>query len=637
MFRKTTTLAVLAAILGSFLTATAGADITTGLLGYWPLDGDAADASGNELHGTINGSVMPAPDRLDYPGSALSFPGDAAAHVDVGNPPELQLTGALTLAAWVSLNSGNQNNGRIIAKRGGGGSRSWNINIEANVGGVSNPATFQIAVNPNDSVIINDTKSLPTDEWAHVVGVYRPGEAVELYVNAELRVSETQGIPNAQFSDNGLPVLIGARNACGGCGWDGLIDEARIYDRALSAGDVRELHEFVPSPRFQAWGPEPADGVSDVILPLLTWKAGVTALLHEVYFGTDPNLGAENLVQSRSPAMLYFHAPGLTPGTTYYWRVDEVEADMTTVHTGEVWSFTAMPYMAYLPNPADGATDVSPDPNVTLSWQAGRESLEHHLYSGASFDDVNDGAPTADMGRQTGTSFVLADPLGPLNTYYWRVDEIGLDGTVRTGDVWSFTTFNVVDDFESYTNEVGQRVFEVWVDGIGFTQPEPGNPGNGTGAAVGHDIWNPESPHFEGTIMETGIIHGGAQSMPVYYDNTGQPYHSEAERIWSTPQNWTATGATALTLYVRGLSANTAERLYVVLQDSAGGTAVVPYADPAAATSNKWLQWKIQLSDLPEVNAAAIRKLIVGAGNRETPFAGGTGLLYVDNVRLTRD
>jgi len=81
----------------------------------------------------------------------------------------------------------------------------------------------------------------------------------------------------------------------------------------------------------------------------------------------------------------------------------------------------------------------------------------------------------------------------------------------ETGYIWKFTVpdYLTVDDFESYTNELGSRVFEKWIDGIGFTQPEPGNEGNGTGAAVGHDVWSPDSPHFEGTIMETANVYDG--------------------------------------------------------------------------------------------------------------------------------
>ena len=76
MYTKRISLVMFSLVLGVFLGAVAPADITTGLVGYWPLDGDAQDASGNDLHGTIS-KVTPAPDRLSYADSAMSFTGAA--------------------------------------------------------------------------------------------------------------------------------------------------------------------------------------------------------------------------------------------------------------------------------------------------------------------------------------------------------------------------------------------------------------------------------------------------------------------------------------------------------------------------------------------------------------------------------
>jgi len=247
-----------------------------------------------------------------------------------------------------------------------------------------------------------------------------------------------------------------------------------------------------------------------------------------------------------------------------------------------------------------------------------------------------DGAADADRGRLEEPSFVLPETLQPLTTYYWRVDEIDIAGNVVSGQIWSFTTYRTIDDFESYTNEVGERAFEVWVDGVGFSLPEPGSPGNGTNAAVGHDVWDPDSPHFNGPIMETAVVHGGAQSMPVSYDNTTAPNYSEIERTWPMAQNWLANGADTLVMYIRGMPMNGADQLYVVLQDNLGGTATVVYEDPAAVMSTKWLRWTIVLTDLDGLNAGAITKMIVGLGNRSAPAPGGAGTLFFDDIRITR-
>ena len=164
------------------------------LVGYWPLDGDAADLSGYDNHGTIVGNVAPTVDRFGNLAGAMLFGGDGGDRIDVGDPPEFNLTGAMTLAGWVYLDSTSPvhggRNARVISKMDGGGRRSWSMNIEMNVGGVPFPGTFQISSNGNDVISLNDTEPLPLDQWLHMAAVYRPGQAMELYLNGQLKVSK---------------------------------------------------------------------------------------------------------------------------------------------------------------------------------------------------------------------------------------------------------------------------------------------------------------------------------------------------------------------------------------------------------------------------------------------------------------
>jgi hypothetical protein len=598
------------------LAAAAPADITSGLVGYWPLDGDAQDASGNDLHGTIS-KVTPAADRMGYADSAMSFTGAADCSIRVEDSPKLQITGEMTLSAWVLLNGTNTNNSRILAKSGGGGARSWSLNIEATSGGVKFPATFQVAVSGSTNVSAVDTKPLTTDEWVHMAGVYRPGEVMEVYVNGELHVARTDAVPGSQHSNNSLPVMIGARNACTNCGWNGLIDEARVYGRALSATEINELVNFHPSPRVKAWSPSPADGAEDVATPLLGWKAGVTAVLHNIYVGQDPNLTEANLSGAKSPLLMHWYAPGLEPGKTYYWRVDEIEADGQTIHTGDVWSFMALPLNAYHPEPADGANTASLTP--TLTWRAGKSAVQHHVYFGDSADAVSQGATGADKGAIKETTFA-AGALESATKYYWRVDEIGLDGTVQAGPVWSFATILSVENFESYTDVEGGLIYETWIDGF-------------TNGLSGSTVGNINAPFAEQTV-----VHGGKQSMPMDYNNVNAPFYSEAERSWSTPQDWTANAIDTLVLYVRGRSNNSAEKLYVVLEDSSGRKGTVTYPDAAVFTATSWVEWKIALGDFGTagVNLARIKKVYLGVGDRANPVKGGAGRIYIDDICLTR-
>ena len=77
---------------------------------------------------------------------------------------------------------------------------------------------------------------------------------------------------------------------------------------------------------------------------------------------------------------------GLVAGTTYYWRIDEVEAD-GTINRGDVWSFTVPSLKAYNHNLPDGAKLI--ETNTGLSWTPGSGAKLHTVFFGESYDEVN--------------------------------------------------------------------------------------------------------------------------------------------------------------------------------------------------------------------------------------------------------
>ncbi|MFC1605018.1 hypothetical protein ACFL5F_08335, partial [Planctomycetota bacterium] len=132
----------------------------------------------------------------------------------------------------------------------------------------------------------------------------------------------------------------------------------------------------------------------------------------------------------------YAYPDGLVPGTTYYWRIDEVESDGVTKHKGDVWSFFISPKKAYDPSPTDGAGLIETD--VTLSFSPGFGVKLHHMYFGENFADVEAGTPDTYKGPLAVTSFIPGT-LEFNKNYYWRIDEF--DGVnTHKGDVWSFKT-----------------------------------------------------------------------------------------------------------------------------------------------------------------------------------------------------
>jgi hypothetical protein len=229
--------------------------------------------------------------------------------------------------------------------------------------------------------------------------------------------------------------------------------------------------------------------------------------------------------------------------------------------------FFAVPVYASQPQPASGKAGAGV--NTVLNWRPGREAATHKVYFSDDRQAVASGTALVDAIPEHSYDLSALN-LGLGKVYHWKVDEVNEAKTpsVWQGDIWSFSTpeFLVVDDFEAYTNDSPTRVFQTWVDGIGFSKDDnfpDGNAGNGTGAIVGYD---PSA----GDIMEKTIIHGGKQAVPIEYNNKDQPYRSEVERTWETPQNWAAHGANTLQLFFRGNPMGFEEKAGVITMSAAG-------------------------------------------------------------------
>ncbi len=188
-----------------------------------------SDSSGNNLTGTIVGATWTTAGKYGY---ALSFNG-SSSYVDLGNPAALQLTSSMTLEAWVNAAANPADDGEIVAKSSGVG---WQLKSTPDTG----PVTFGVKVSGNSSASTQRysalTRSLNT--WYHVAGVYNASTgALDIYVNGILNDGTLTGtIPASQFNQT-VNANIGRRT--GGFYFNGIIDEVRIYNRALSQTEIQ--------------------------------------------------------------------------------------------------------------------------------------------------------------------------------------------------------------------------------------------------------------------------------------------------------------------------------------------------------------------------------------------------------------
>ncbi len=293
------------------------------------------------------------------------------------------------------------------------------------------------------------------------------------------------------------------------------------------------------------------------------------------------------------------------------------------------------PLLAWNPKPNPGSMQYIRDA-MPLSWSPGEAASEHDVYFGTDEDAVAD-ADTSDTtgiyrGRQGAVSYTPAEGVewggGP---YYWRIDEYNTDATISKSSVWSFTVadFIGIDDFEDY-NTGENQIWYAWKDGLGYGTPgtEPYYAGNGTGSAVGDETTS--------SYTEETIIHGGGKSMPLFYDNNqqGKLRYSEVEKTLSSRRDWTEEGVGVLSLWFYGDASNAVESLYVALN----GSAVVVHDNPNAVLIDEWTEWTIDLQAFADqgVNLANVNTIAIGLGNKKNPVAGGSGTIYIDDIRLYR-
>ncbi len=278
--------------------------------------------------------------------------------------------------------------------------------------------------------------------------------------------------------------------------------------------------------------------------------------------------------------------------------------------------FFAIPTSARAPQPADQGTSDSVD--VQLSWRPGRESVSHDVLLSVDREAVVNGSALVETVSEPG---YLAEALDYDTTYYWQTIEVNEAQTPSAypSAIWSFTTaaFGSVDDFESYRGEEGLEVFMTWWDGFG------GDASLG-GSTTGH---------IDGPFVETGIVSGGSQSMPVFYDNDGgfididgkasSPNFSEVLREFDSPQDWTAGGITSLSIRFHGAPDNTGQ-LYCKI----GSTKLLYDGDAAGIGLEEWQSWTVDLSTVGG-NLTSVRELAIGIEG------GGSGVFYIDDIRLT--
>jgi hypothetical protein len=496
----------------------------------------------------------------------------------------------------------------------------------------------------------------------------------------------------------------------------GYLDDFRIYNKVLSSDEVKQLlirlTSNVISPRHRA------ENTTD--MPTLIWEAGDRAAQHDVYLGTDQTAVTEattataGIYRGRQALNDTSYVPTenpLTWGQTYYWRIDEIEAN-GTLHVGNVWNFIVADFVVADDFEAYNDTDNQ----IYLTW-------EDYYVNNTGMTVGHFDAPFAERtiihgGRQAmymrydndgtvneGTSYEQGGTM--LYSETQRTYQTPQDWTKNGANTLSLWFRGLLPSFGSFT--AGQQTYTLTARGAGITGTSDQfffayQRLNGLGSITAKvvSMTNTATAAKAGVMIRETLEPGSANVMVavqptagiVYQDRPSTddalatvatvagsaPYWVRVTRNGNTftgeysadGVNWvdmgTATVLMQMDTYVGlcltsgtatatctaefsnvsttgtvtgpwqsqdiGIASNTAEQLYIVLEDNAANSATVKYPDFSATITDVYTQWTIPIADFAGVNPRAVKKMVIGIGDRNNPQAGGSGDMYIDDIGI---
>lgn len=230
---------------------TQGSSLGQGLVGLYTFDGADAqwigsgvvyDQSGNNRTASISGMVRDSAQAIGRLGQAFSFTGATSEYVQAGGFSEIGTSNqAYTMAAWVRPAIGGVTGDVIHVSSSSNGS-GWCLSMLQVVSGKA----FALSWPANT---LTGATTLAANQWYHLVHTWDATNGLRIYVNGSLDGSAAQGTFSASGSSNyvaiGSPLPGGTACASDAAvGFNGAIDDVRIYSRSLSSGEVTQLYRL---------------------------------------------------------------------------------------------------------------------------------------------------------------------------------------------------------------------------------------------------------------------------------------------------------------------------------------------------------------------------------------------------------
>jgi len=484
--------------------------------------------------------------------------------------------------------------------------------------------------------------------------------------------------------------------------------------------------------------PSPASGATDVALDLvLGWTAGREAARHDVYFSDDLQAVTDSTALVTSVTEGGYGPLSLDVGTTYYWRIDEVnDAEALSIWQGDIWNFTTVDSLIV----EDFESYDSADNQIWYAWKDGLgygtpDTPPYYAGNGtgAAVGDESTDSFTEETivhgGKKSMPLVYNNNKQGYLNYSEatmtlssqrdWTIRGVtelslwlrGFPGSVGSfveGPVGTYTMtaggadiWNQADEFhyafrqltgvgsivakvESVENtdpwvkagvmiretlDAGSKFAAVYItptnaDGTATNgcrfQVRTNTDGNATSDSSPTMVATPEqlaitAPYWiklerdiagnlrgyysvdgvnwQSLVLRPNISMGSNVYIGLALTShdtalTGEAKFSGVKTTGTVTGQWQSQDI--------GISSNSAEPMYVAVGNSAGAPAIVYHDDPAPTQIDTWTEWVFDLNQFADqgVNLADVDNISIGLGDRSNLQPGGSGTIYIDDIRL---
>ena len=211
------------------------------LLVHYKLDAGAgtvaADSSGQGSDGTFSGTATWA--AAGKMGAAASF--DGGVGEVRGTSPYLNGLDAMSFGAWIKSNVVDTDSGVIIfADPAGNDQRDIRYDLAGGTGGGTNVIKYGVATEEG-SHENESAGNVQTTQWQHVMVTWTSGEVAKLYINGVLDTSTAEADVIGGTTTGYTDVIVGRGGKDTDGSWDGLVDDVRVYEIALTAQQVQTV------------------------------------------------------------------------------------------------------------------------------------------------------------------------------------------------------------------------------------------------------------------------------------------------------------------------------------------------------------------------------------------------------------